>query len=98
MDVREGGAWRTTMVNKEGGRHTVDGIYRMIEPHSRLVFTWGWVADGVRGFETTVDLRFARTERGTQMTRVQIVFESSEDRDDHNMGWCSSLQFLEDFI
>src|SRR5882672_864945 len=42
MDVRPGGRWRTTMHRPDGTENVVSGIYRVIEPPRRLVFTWGW--------------------------------------------------------
>ena len=56
MDVRPGGAWRSTMISPEGKSHTVSGVYREISPPRRLVMTWGWENDGKRGHETEVEL------------------------------------------
>lgn len=98
MDVCSGGAWCTTMVNAEGGRHTVSGVYQTVEPHNRLVFTWGWVNDGVRGHETIVDITLTQIEGGTRLLMVQSLFETTEMRDDHNGGWTSSLNCLEQYI
>jgi uncharacterized protein YndB with AHSA1/START domain len=42
LDVRPGGAWRTTVRSPDGQDHIVSGVYRDIMPPSRLVFTWGW--------------------------------------------------------
>ncbi|MEX0299080.1 MAG: SRPBCC domain-containing protein [Kordiimonas sp.] len=95
MDVREGGRWRTTMVNAKGGRHTVEGAYQTIAPHSRLVFSWGWVENGVRGHETIVDITLTQIEGGTHFSMVQSLFETSEARDDHKGGWTSSLNCLD---
>lgn len=98
LDVRVGGSWCTTMINAEGGRHTVSGVYHIIEPHSRLVYTWGWVEDGVRGHETIVDITLIQIEGGTRFTMVQSLFESTEARDGHDEGWSSALNCLEKCI
>lgn len=42
MDVRVGGSYTYTMVNDESGEKVVTGgVYREIEPFTRLAFTWG---------------------------------------------------------
>ncbi|MEQ8698544.1 MAG: SRPBCC domain-containing protein [Bauldia litoralis] len=99
MDVRQGGAWRTVMRNAEGEPHAVSGVYHEITPSRRLVMTWGWEEpDGSRGHETLVELTFEPTEDGTRLKLVQRLFETTEGRDRHNMGWASSLDCLEQFL
>ena len=95
MDVRPGGAWRTRMVGPNGD-HIVSGVYRQIAPPRRLVMTWAWQQDGGgRGHETEVDVTFEPVPRGTRMRLVQSVFDSVEQRDNHNMGWASSFNDLD---
>ncbi len=94
LDVREGGAWITTMRHKDGGENTVSGIYRIIEPPKRLVFTWAWHNDGTRGHESEVALDFEPVDGGTRMVLVQKTFQSADMRDKHRMGWTSSFNDL----
>ena len=98
MDVREGGAWRTTMRSPDGKDHIVSGVYREITPPARLVFTWGWEADGVRGHETVVTIEFLERDGGTELRLTQERFESQELRDRHQQGWSSSLDCLEEAL
>ena len=99
MDVREGGAWRTVMQNQSGGTHTVSGVYREITPPKRLVMTWAWQQpDGSRGHETMVELSFEPTPGGTRLRLVQRVFANVEQRDNHRMGWSSSLDKLDALV
>lgn len=96
MDVREGGAYRTVMVSPKGESHTVSGVYREIAPPKRLVMTWAWEQpDGSRGHETVVELTFTPAPEGTRLKLVQSVFETVEQRDNHNMGWSSSFNCLD---
>lgn len=95
IDVREGGAWRTTIRSKEGEDHTMSGVYREITPHDRLVFTWGWERDGVRGHETVVTIEFSESGGRTTLSFLQQIFESEEMRDSHQSGWSESLDCLE---
>ena len=96
MDVRPGGAWRTTMANKDGDTYTVAGEYREIAAPNRLVMTWGWIQDdGRRGHETEVVVTFEDVPHGTRMRLVQSVFQDAEQRNSHEMGWQSTLNDLE---
>ncbi len=99
IDLREGGSWLTVMQAPDGNEVTVSGTYRTIDPPSRLVFTWAWHNDGVRSDdETEVDVVFAPTEGGTKLTLVQQRFATVDARDNHNKGWVSSLDCLDDFV
>ena len=99
MDVREGGEWRTVMQNQSGETHTVSGVYREITPPKRLVMTWAWQQpDGSRGHETMVELSFEPTPGGTRLRLVQRVFANVEQRDNHRMGWSSSLDKLDALV
>jgi len=98
LDIKVGGAWRTTMVSPKGENHTVSGIYREISPPSRLVMTWGWEHDGERGHETVVEITFEPSGSGTKMRLVQSIFESQNARDMHSEGWNSTFNELEQFL
>ena len=94
LDIREGGAWITTMRHAGGDENTVSGVYRIIEPPKRLVFTWAWHNDGTRGHESEVALNFEPVDGGTRMVLVQKTFQSADMRDKHRMGWTSSFNDL----
>jgi len=95
LDVRPGGSWRTTMRSPEGTSHIVSGVYRVVEPPHRLVFTWGWEDDnGVRGHETEVTVTFEPAPGGTRLTLTQQTFQDQDARDKHGFGWNSSFDCL----
>jgi uncharacterized protein YndB with AHSA1/START domain len=95
IDVRPGGSWRTTMRSPEGTFHTVSGVYRVIDPPRRLVFTWGWDDDkGVRGHETEVTVTFQPAPGGTKLALRQQTFQNEDARNRHEHGWQSSLNCL----
>ncbi len=99
LDVREGGAWTTTMHSRAMGHRTVSGNYRVVDPPNRLAFSWAWDGDdGARGHETEIDIRFERHGGGTRVKLVQQIFARSEDRDNHAGGWQSSFNCLEAFL
>lgn len=95
IDVRVGGAWRTTIRSENGEDHTMSGVYREITPPERLVFTWGWERAGVRGHETVVTIELAERNGRTALSFHQQIFESEDVRNSHAHGWNSSLDCLE---
>ena len=92
IDFRVGGAYRATIESPEHGRNRFHGVYREIEPHSRLVFTFTWDNDGpAAGVETLVTIVFrARNGRTTQIFH-QTPFRTVESRDSHVGGWSSAF-------
>lgn len=95
LDVRVGGAWRTTMRSADGKGMTVGGTYRAVDAPRRLVFTWAWEDDkGARGFETEVTITFGAAPGGTKLTILQQEFETAESRDQHGRGWNSTIDKL----
>jgi uncharacterized protein YndB with AHSA1/START domain len=95
LDVRPGGAWRTTMRRPDGTRNTVSGKYLEIDPPHRLVFTWAWEdAAGKRGHETVVDVRFESAPGGTRLALHQARFLDEDSRNLHQRGWSSSFDCL----
>jgi uncharacterized protein YndB with AHSA1/START domain len=98
LDVRPGGAWRTTMRSPAGEDHIVSGVYREIVPPSRLVFTWGWETTGPRGHETVVTIELFEVADGTRLELHQEVFDSVDSRDKHAHGWGSCMDSLEEAL
>ena len=98
MDMREGGRWRTTMRSPEGTNHIVGGVYRKIQPHSLLSFTWAWSTDGKPGHETVITVELSERGTMTEMVFTQETFESVASRDQHSHGWNSSFECLDDFF
>jgi uncharacterized protein YndB with AHSA1/START domain len=95
LDIRPGGAWRTTMRQPNGTRHTVSGTYLEIDPPRRLAFTWAWEdIAGQRGHETVVDVRFETAPGGTRLVLRQARFLDEESRNRHQNGWSSSFDCL----
>ena len=96
MDLRPGGRYRACLRSPEGEDHWVGGVYREIEPPTRLVMTHVWEnVGGQPGPETLVTVTF--TEEGAGRTRMQFRqtgFTSKASRDGHEEGWSSSFDKL----
>lgn len=95
VDLTVGGAWRTVIRSAEGNDHIVSGAYREIDPPKRLVFTWAWETDGVRGHESLVELAFEDRDGKTAFRLVHSRFDGDEMRDRHGQGWSSSFDSLD---
>lgn len=98
MDVRVDGHWETTMRNEDGREFFVGGRYLEIVPPARLVFTWAWTTDGVRGHETTVTVELSEQGNGTELRLTQALFDTEEAHRLHGEGWSSSLECLADYL
>ena len=93
VDLRVGGAYRIEMTSPSGEVHVALGLYRVVDPPSRLVFTWGWPATPERVSLVTVVLREA--EGGTELTLTHEGFFDAAVRDSHEKGWTQLLGQLE---
>ena len=96
MDLTRPGAWCSTMINAEGGRHKVSGVVVVVQPPTLVEFTWGWHnADDLRGHESRV--RFEISPDGAGGTHFRLIHSALTDAEsvaNHKMGWTSSLRKL----
>ena len=93
VDLRVGGAFSIEIMSSDGKVNTAIGVYRVIDPPSRLVFTWGWPATPERVSLVTVDLRDAAG--GTDLTLTHEGFFDEAVRDGHKKGWTELLERLD---
>ena len=98
-EVRPGGKFRWDLINCDGQEKTIGGEYREIIPGEKIVFSWKHFDDKAWGNQTSVvTLELSDRGDGTdlRLTHVQLPTEAS--RDDHNEGWKSVLDRLEEFV
>jgi uncharacterized protein YndB with AHSA1/START domain len=99
MDVREGGAFRICMRSPEGTDHWVQGVFREVVKPERLAFTWAWEdEDGKPKHETVVRVDFTEQGGKTRLRMQQGAFESATARDQHESGWGSALDCLDEYL
>ena len=98
IDARVGGRYRASIRRPDGAEMWVGGVYREVDPPRRLVFTWAWEENGTPGHEMLVALTFERSGAGTRLSLRQTKFLSNESRDQHEHGWASSLNCLEQYL
>lgn len=96
-DVRVGGRFRVVMVETDAGEvHDVSGVYRVVEPERKLVFSWAWITMPERASLVSVSLR--PIDEGVELTLHHEQFADEPARDGHNQGWTESLDKLERFL
>lgn len=85
-DARVGGRFLVVMMADKPLPHT--GTYKVLTPHSRIVFTWesAWSAP-----QSEVELRLSPVADGTKVVLTHVKFASEESRDNHKRGWGAIL-------
>ena len=106
MQVVEGGRWRNGLTSVETGETLWQhGVFRVVRPFEKLVFTFVWEEDGERGAANEVTILFEDVplfenepaENGAVQTRVtlrQHPFQSPHEAEGHSDGWWSSFDRL----
>jgi len=92
IDLRVGGEYLIEMMSPKG-RHGAKGVYREIDPPSKLVFTWSsecWD----QGAETLVTIELFAVGNETELVLTHERFLSEEARDSHRQGWTGVLESL----
>ncbi len=95
-DLRVGGEFRWDLVNRDGENMTIRGEYRDVEPGKRIVFTWQHEDWGDHFSVVTVELSDANG--GTQVCLTHEQLPNEESRNNHEQGWNSVLNKLENFF
>jgi uncharacterized protein YndB with AHSA1/START domain len=95
LDLRAGGHWRIVLRRPNDSALAISGVYRVVEPPRRLVFTWAWEDErGTRGHETEVAVHFEAAPGGTRLILRHGHFENRQRRDGHDAGWSASFDRL----
>jgi uncharacterized protein YndB with AHSA1/START domain len=98
FDVRKGGRYRYTMVNKESDQefHT-GGVFLDVVPFERLVFTWGY-PDAPIESSPVVTLTLTAHGDGTEMTfHLRGIAGHPGDRYVYD-GWSDAFDTLTTFL
>ncbi len=93
LDFRVGGRYRGLIRSPENGDNWFSGVYREIQPHTRLAFTFMWKNTGPSAdIETLITITLAELNGKTAMTFHQTPFSSAAARDRHVGGWASCFE------
>lgn len=93
IDLRPGGRYRLAGESARLGTFAVTGVYRVIDPPRRLVYTWtpDWQEEAS---DSIVDISLESAGRGTRVRVVHTGFASAAARDEHAGGWPTVLAML----
>jgi len=95
VDLKVGGQYRIRM-DGDDEPHIVVGEYLVIEPHSKLVFSWRW---HTRETTTRVSLAFkALDNNNSQLLLKHDQFPDQALSNKHQEGWMGCLANLEKYI
>ncbi len=100
IDLRVGGEYRIKIATEETGEHSFSGVYREINPPSRVAFTWnlGDCVPEYQGQESLVTIDLTEQKDGTLVTLTHEGLPTSEVREKHAFGWNGSLDGLEKLV
>lgn len=99
VDARPGGRWRSCMRWSDGTDHWQGGVFQVVEPYRRLVFTYAWDDEhGHPKHETLVSVVFEEVEGQTELRFHQATFESGISCTSDGEGWSETLLRLADFL
>jgi uncharacterized protein YndB with AHSA1/START domain len=96
LDLREGGAWRIRFRTTDGEQHEVGGVYQVVEPLERLVFSWAWHSTPGRVSRVSVQLR--EVPGGTELDLRHDRFFDDTARQNHRRGWTGTLARLDAWL
>jgi uncharacterized protein YndB with AHSA1/START domain len=88
-DVRVGGQFTIDMHGQEGKVYHHEGEYLVVDPPSRLQFTWISASTNQRPTVVTIDFK-AMGEK-TEVTLLHEGLDSVQSRDGHAKGWTTIL-------
>ena len=90
-DPVEGGSFSLNMVAGDK-KLPHGGEYKVIKPHSSIVFSWDspFSVD-----DTLVTLSFLAKDGGTHVELIHVKFADEEARDNHKGGWTKILESLD---
>jgi uncharacterized protein YndB with AHSA1/START domain len=100
VDLRAGGAWKTTGIGRDGKPFCVSGTYLIVDPPRCVEFTWrhdfGSHADAAT--DTLVRYELADRDGLTELCVTHSNFISVADRDNHANGWKQVLLWLKGYL
>ncbi len=97
LDLKVGGRYRIHMQGPDGSVMKVTGVYQVVDPPHRLVYTWLWETWPEAG-ETLVTVEFRDRGAETEVALTHERFPSEEIRGAHETGWTGALDKMTTLI
>lgn len=100
FDLREGGDYRIVLRGRESGKlFPMRGVFEVIDPKTRLVFTHGWEDEsGSVPKDTRITVTLSAKGTGTELVFTQTGLASEESRANHEDGWSQALENLRKYL
>jgi uncharacterized protein YndB with AHSA1/START domain len=96
FDFREGGMYRFAYDVPDGRRMIVGGSYRVIEPPTRIVFSWLIASpDEHAGIESEVTVTITPIANGSELVIHHDKFGRPDAEARHAEGWRGAVEQLE---
>ena len=94
LDVRVGGSYRIVMKGKERD-HVHTGVYQIVEPNARLVFTW--TQEGNEG-STLVTVEFLGRGSESELVLTHERFSKADVAKRYESGWGTIAEKLAAYL
>ena len=97
--LQPGGHYRVGMRKRRVGQiFFCSGTYREVAPPERLVCTFRWELPDTNTGDTLLTLEFVDRGEETETILTQEGFLSTVSRNEHERGWKSTFDGLDDFL
>ncbi|HBS06977.1 MAG TPA: SRPBCC domain-containing protein [Leptospiraceae bacterium] len=93
-DASVGGQFKIDMIAPDGDTVPHWGIYKTIDPHELLEFTW----NSPNASDTVVRIEFKAVNDGTELTLIHSGLDTEKGRNGHRDGWTSILERLSESL
>ena len=92
---RVGESYRIEMQPPDGDAFYLAGEFRVVDPPTRLAYTFRWEDPDPDDVETVVDLSFRDLGESTEVALAQGPFKTEARRALHRGGWTDSFEKVE---
>ncbi len=96
IDLRPGGAYCIANKMSDGSVILISGVFEVVEPPSRLVYTWTTDKDEREPERVTVS--FVPQGDKTEVTVLHELIPDAETAHSHEIGWNGCLAALEMYV
>jgi uncharacterized protein YndB with AHSA1/START domain len=94
VDLRVGGRYRIVNSLPDGRTLVIEGVFELVEPHRKLMYTWRAGEDQV----SRVTVLFEPRGSATEVTVIHEQIPNESIRDSHEEGWRGCLDGLERWL
>ena len=95
FDPSVGKSYRIEMQPPEGDAFYLTGEFQVVDPPTRLAYTFRWEDPDPDDVETVVDLSFRDFGESTEVVFTQGLFKTEARRALHRDGWTDGFNKLE---